>query len=218
MELEVLFYRKLNEYYELRDRLFTIRSIRGHAYSIIDFLVFVILGVMNVVASVVLAIIEGDISYVCFLSILYIPLFIVAFIIFKERKNKLEKLQKMKEEILCIGKQDSKLLENKRFELIDYINELASFGFGVECTKNKNKTIYLLRSSKCEVKVTTLNTFFINKLDCEINGVNFKKCLNENKNLMQLIKDYKFDALFQNYYQMIEIFYKYILETLEEYL
>ena len=39
-KIKVEFYRKLNEYYQERDYLFTKKSFRGHAYSLIDFLLF----------------------------------------------------------------------------------------------------------------------------------------------------------------------------------
>ena len=47
--------------------------------------------------------------------------------------------------------------------------------------------------------------------------INFKKIRNKEPKLKQLIKDYRFKSFGNNYYQMLFSFYKYVLETIEDY-
>ena len=83
------FYNKLNEYYQERDYLFTKKSFRGHAYSLIDFLLFFVTASILLLLGIVLSIINQDIFYfVLFFALSIIP-YVISFLIIRDRKKQI---------------------------------------------------------------------------------------------------------------------------------
>ena len=109
------------------------------------------------------------------------------------------------------------LFDESKLTIEDYVSDLKTLGFELEVTDSGEEKIYFLKGTKKNIKIITKNTFFNNSIKCFIGDVDFKKVRNDDSKLNQLIKDYRFDSFNMNYYQMIWFFYKYILETIEDY-
>lgn len=215
MDKDTLFYRKLNEYYETRDRLYTYKSYRENSYSLVDFLLFFVVASILLILSAIISIIEIDASYLLFMSPFYLLIYLGSLLIIKGRKKQIIKIEKLREELLTIIDEEKPKYNNIKLDLYDYIKELESLGFKSKKYLEKRKTIYILQGLKESIKITSINSFFINRLICEINNINFKKTKNNNQKLKQIIKDYKSESLVQSCYQMINWFCKYIIETIE---
>lgn len=216
-ETEVKFYKKLNEYYQERDYLFTLKSSRGHSYSIVDFLLFIVISSILLLSGIILSIVCQDIIYFLILIILSIPGFLVSLIIVKDRKKQINKINILEKELREMIEENKPLFNDKKLTIDDYIKEFKSLGFNIEIINSNNKKTYLLKGTNKNIKIITKNIFFINKLECYINDVNFKNMKNDDKKLNQLIKEYRLDSFNINYYQMLFSFYKYVIETLEDY-
>lgn len=216
-EIEVKFYKKLNEYYQERDHLYTLKSLIGHSYSFVDFLLFFIISSIILLTGIILSIIHQDIIFLDALLLFSLPGYIVTYIIFKDRKKQINKVRNLEKEIRDMIKENKPLFDNKKLTLGDYLEDFKNLGFDVNIIDENNKKIYLIKGSKATLKIISKNTFFINSLKCFINDVNFKKIKNDDVKLNQLIKDYKSDSLDSNYYQMLFYFHKYIIITIENY-
>ena len=216
-EIEVKFYKKLNEYYQERDHLYTLKSLIGHSYSFVDFLLFFLISSIILLAGIILSIIHQDIIFLDALLLFSLPGYIVTYIIFKDRKKQINKVRYLEKEIRDMIKENKPLFDNKKLTLGDYLEDFKNLGFDVNIIDENNKKIYLIKGNKATLKIISKNTFFINSLKCFINDVNFKKIKNDDVKLNQLIKDYKSDSLGSNYYQMLFYFHKYIISTIENY-
>lgn len=216
-EIEVKFYKKLNEYYQERDHLYTLKSLIGHSYSFVDFLLFFIISSIILLTGIILSIIHQDIIFLDALLLFSLPGYIVTYIIFKDRKKQINKVRNLEKEIRDMIKENKPLFDNKKLTLGDYLEDFKNLGFDVNIIDENNKKIYLIKGNKATLTIISKNTFFINSLKCFINDVNFKKIKNDDVKLNQLIKDYKSDSLGSNYYQMLFYFHKYIISTIENY-
>lgn len=216
-EIEVKFYKKLNEYYQERDHLYTLKSLIGHSYSFVDFLLFFIISSIILLTGIILSIIHQDIIFLDALLLFSLPGYIVTYIIFKDRKKQINKVRNLEKEIRDMIKENKPLFDNKKLTLVDYLENFKNLGFDVNIIDENNKKIYLIKGNKATLRIISKNTFFINSLKCFINDVNFKKIKNDDVKLNQLIKDYKSDSLGSNYYQMLFYFHKYIISTIENY-
>ena len=94
-KIKVEFYRKLNEYYQERDYLFTKKSFRGHAYSLIDFLLFFATASILLLLGIVLSIINQDIIYFELLIALPAILYLVSFLIIRDRNKQIKKINSL---------------------------------------------------------------------------------------------------------------------------
>jgi hypothetical protein len=216
-KIKTEFYNKLNEYYQERDYLFTKKSFRGHAYSLFDFLLFFITGSILLLLGVVLSIINQDIFYfVLFFSLSIIP-YVVSFLVIRDRKKQIKKINSLLAELRKMMDEYKPLFDESKLTIEDYVSDLKTLGFELEVTDSGEEKIYFLKGNKKNVKIITKNTFFNNSIKCFIEDVDFKKVRNDDSKLNQLIKDYRLDSFNMNYYQMIWSFYKYILETIEDY-
>ena len=216
-EIEVKFYKKLNEYYQERDHLYTLKSLRGRSYSFVDFLLFFIISSIILLTGIILSIIHQDIIFLDALLLFSLPGYIVTYIIFKDRKKQINKVRNLEKEIRDMIKENKPLFDNKKLTLGDYLEDFKNLGFDVNIIDENNKKIYLIKGNKATLRIISKNTFFINSLKCFINDVNFKKIKNDDVKLNQLIKDYISDSLGSNYYQMLFYFHKYIISTIENY-
>lgn len=216
-EIEVKFYKKLNEYYQERDHLYTLKSLIGHSYSFVDFLLFFIISSIILLTGIILSIIHQDIIFLDALLLFSLPGYIVTYIIFKDRKKQINKVRNLEKEIRDMIKENKPLFDNKKLTLGDYLEDFKNLGFDVNIIDENNKKIYLIKGNKATLTIISKNTFFINSLKCFINDVNFKKIKSDDVKLNQLIKDYKSDSLGSNYYQMLFYFHKYIISTIENY-
>ena len=216
-KIKVEFYRKLNEYYQERDYLFTRKSFRGHAYSLIDFLLFFVTASILLLLGIVLSIINQDIIYFVFFLVLPAILFLVSFLIIRDRKKQIKKIDSLLAELRKMIDEYKPLFDGSKLTIEDYVNDLKSLGFELEVTDSGEEKIYFLKGTKKNIKIITKNTFFNNSIKCFIGDVDFKKVRNDDCKLNQLIKDYRLDSFNMNYYQMIWFFYKYILEAIEDY-
>ena len=216
-KIKVEFYRKLNEYYQERDYLFTRKSFRGHAYSLIDFLLFFVTASILLLLGIVLSIINQDIIYFVFFLVLPAILYLVSFLIIRDRKKQIKKINSLLAELRKMIDEYKTLFDESKLTIEDYVSDLKTLGFELEVTGSGEEKIYFLKGTKKNIKIITKNTFFNNSIKCFIGDVDFKKVRNDDSKLNQLIKDYRFDSFNMNYYQMIWSFYKYILETIEDY-
>ena len=216
-KIKVEFYRKLNEYYQERDYLFTRKSFRGHAYSLIDFLLFFVTASIFLLFGIVLSIINQDIIYFVFFLVLPAILYLVSFLIIRDRKKQIKKINSLLVELRKMVDEYKPLFDESKLTIEDYVSDLKTLGFELEVTGSGEEKIYFLKGTKKNIKIITKNTFFNNSIKCFIGDVDFKKVRNDDSKLNQLIKDYRFDSFNMNYYQMIWFFYKYILETIEDY-
>lgn len=216
-EIEVNFYKKLNEYYQERDYLYTLKSYRGHSYSIVDFLLFVIISSVILLLGVALSIICQDIIYFSIFLLFSIVGYLISFIIVIDRRKQIVKTKKLEKELRNMIEDNKPLFDDKLLTLEDYIRHFEWIGFNIEIIcRNKIKT-YLIKGVTKDLKIITRNNFFINSMKCYIGDVEFNKIKNDDNKLDQLIKDYKLDSLSFNYYQMLFSFYKYIIETIDDY-
>lgn len=216
-KIKVKFYRKLNEYYQERDYLFTRKSYRGHAYSLIDFLFFFVTASIMLLLGIVLSIINQDIfDFVLFFALSIIP-YLVSFLIIRDRKKQIKKINSLLIELRKMMDEYKPLFDESKLTIEDYVSDLKTLGFELEVNDSGEEKIYFLKGTKKNIKIITKNTFFNNSIKCFIGDVDFKKVRNDDSKLNQLIKDYRLDSFNMNYYQMIWFFYKYILETMEDY-
>ncbi len=216
-KIKVEFYRKLNEYYQERDYLFTKKSFRGHAYSLIDFLLFFVTASILLLLGIVLSIINQDIIYFVLFLVLPAILYLVSFLIIRDRKKQIKKINSLLAELRKMIDEYKPLFDGSKLTIEDYVSDLKTLGFELEVTDSGEEKIYFLKGTKKNIKIITKNTFFNNSIKCFIGDVDFKKVRNDDCKLNQLIKDYRLDSFNMNYYQMIWFFYKYILETIEDY-
>lgn len=216
-KIKVEFYRKLNEYYQERDYLFTKKSFRGLAYSLIDFLLFFVTASILLLLGIVLSIINQDIIYFVLFLALPAILFLVSFLIIRDRKKQIKKIDSLLAELRKMINEYKPLFDGSKLTIEDYISDLKTLGFELEVNDSGEEKIYFLNGTKKNIKIITKNTFFNNSIKCFIGDVNFKKVRNDDSKLNQLIKDYRLNSFNMNYYQMISLFYKYILETIEDY-
>ena len=216
-KIKVEFYRKLNEYYQERDYLFTKKSFRGHAYSLIDFLLFFVTASIFLLLGIVLSIINQDIIYFELFIALPAILYLVSFLIIRDRKKQIKKIDSLLAELRKMIDEYKPLFDESKLTIEDYVSDLKTLGFELEVTDSSEEKIYFLKGTKKNIKIITKNTFFNNSIKCFIGDVDFKKVRNDDCKLNQLIKDYRLDSFNMNYYQMIGFIYKYILETIEDY-
>ena len=216
-KIKVEFYRKLNKYYQERDYLFTKKSFRGHAYSLLDFLLFFVTASILLILGIVLSIINKDIFYFAFFFALSVIPYLVSFFIIRGRKKQIKKIDILLVELRSMINEFNPLFNESKLTLDDYVNDLRNLGFELEIITFKEEKTFILKGTKKNIKIITKNTFFNNSIKCFIGNVDFKKIRNDDSKLNQLIKDYRFDSFNMNYYQMIWSFYKYILETIEDY-
>ncbi|MCI5745089.1 MAG: hypothetical protein MR270_02255 [Erysipelotrichaceae bacterium] len=216
-KIKVEFYRKLNEYNQERDYLFTRKSYRGHAYSLLDFLLFFVTASILLILGIVLSIINKDIFYFAFFFALSVIPYSVSFFIIMDRKKQIKKIDILLVELRNMINQFNPLFNESKLTLDDYVNDLKKLGFELGIITFKEEKTFILKGTKKNIKIITKNTFFTNSIKCYIGDVDFKKVRNDDSKLNQLIKDYRFDSFNMNYYQMIWSFYKYILETIEDY-
>ena len=216
-KIKTEFYNKLNEYYQERDYLFTKKSFRGHAYSLIDFLLFFVTASILLLLGIVLSIINKDIFYfVLFFALSIIP-YVVSFLIIRDRKKQIKKINSLLAELRKMVDEYKPLFDESKLTIEDYVSDLKTLGFELEVNDSGEEKIYFLKGTKKNIKIITKNTFFNNSIKCFIGDFDFKKVRNDDSKLNQLIKNYRFDSFNMNYYQMISLFYKYILETIEDY-
>ena len=216
-KIKVEFYGKLNEYYQERDYLFTRKSYRGHAYSLIDFLLFFVTASILLLLGMVLSIINQEIIYFVLFLALPAILYLVSFLIIRDRKKQIKKIDSLLVELRKMMDEYKPLFDGSKLTIEDYVSDLKTLGFELEVTDSSEEKIYFLKGTKKNIKIITKNTFFNNSIKCFIGDVDFKKVRNDDSKLNQLIKDYRLDSFNMNYYQMIWFFYKYILETIEDY-
>ena len=216
-KIKVEFYRKLNEYNQERDYLFTRKSYRGHAYSLLDFLLFFVTASILLILGIALSIINKDIFYFAFFFALSVIPYLVSFFIIRDRKKQIKKIDILLVELRSMINEFNPLFNESKLTLDDYVNDLKNLGFELKIITFKEEKTFILKGTKKNIKIITKNTFFNNSIKCFIEDVDFKKVRNDDSKLNQLIKDYRLDSFDMNYYQMISLFYKYILETTEDY-
>ena len=216
-KIKVEFYRKLNEYNQERDYLFTRKSYRGHAYSLLDFLLFFVTASILLILGIVLSIINKDIFYFAFFFALSVIPYLVSFFIIRDRKKQIKKIDILLVELRSMINEFNPLFNESKLTLDDYVNDLKNLGFELKIITFKEEKTFILKGTKKNIKIITKNTFFTNSIKCYIGDIDFKKASNDDSKMNQLIKDYRFDSFNMNYYQMIWSFYKYILETIEDY-
>jgi len=130
-EIEVSFYKKLNEYYKERDYLFTLKSCRGHSYSLVDFLLFIVTSCILLLLGIIASIIYQDIIYFIVLFLLSVPGFIVSFIITKDRKKQSDKINRLEKELRDMIEENKPLFNDEKLTLDDYIKEFERLGFSI---------------------------------------------------------------------------------------
>ena len=164
-----------------------------------------------------LSIINQDIIYFELLIALPAILYLVSFLIIRDRKKQIKKIDSLLAELRKMIDEYKPLFDESKLTIEDYVSDLKTLGFELEVTDSGEEKIYFLKGTKKNIKIITKNTFFNNSIKCFIGDVDFKKVRNDDCKLNQLIKDYRLDSFNMNYYQMIWFFYKYILETIVDY-
>ena len=157
-EIEVKFYKKLNEYYQERDHLYTLKSLIGHSYSFVDFLLFFMISSIILLTGIILSIIHQDIIFLDALLLFSLPGYIVTYIIFKDRKKQINKVRNLEKEIRDMIKENKPLFDNKKLTLDDYLEDFKNLSFDVNIIDENNKKIYLIKGNKATLKIITKNT------------------------------------------------------------
>ena len=98
-------------------------------------------------------------------------------------------------------------------DLNDYVEAFKMLGFKINVSSSRNKIVYEIKNKDTIIKLTSKESFFINTIKCEIDGVDFKKIQSKDEFLQQLVKDYKLDYMNKNYYQMLDICYRYVYKS-----
>lgn len=217
-QIKEKYYKKLNEYYVLRDSIFTDQGYRGNSGTFVDFTIITSLAFLILILGIIISWTSKELFVFILFDIISLLLLFVSFTFYMIRKKKIIKLNILFNELKSMVNEYNPLFNESKLDLQDYINDLESYGFVVEKNIIDNKSkLYILKGSKGCIKIFTKNKFFRNILKCYINDINFKKIRNKEPKLKQLIKDYRFKSFGNNYYQMLFSFYKYVLETIEDY-
>lgn len=212
------YYKKLNEYYALRDSIYTDQGYRGNSGTFVDFTFITSFAFSILILGIIISCTSKELFVFILFGTMFLLLLLVSFSFYMIRKKKINKLNILFNELRDMINEYNPLFNESKLNLEDYINYLKSYGFVVEknIIDNKRK-IYILKGQNSYIKIYTRNKFFRNILKCYINDVNFRKIKNKDPKLKQLIKDYKYNSFGNNYYQMLFCFYKYILETIKDY-
>lgn len=208
------FYKKLNEYYEYRDNLYTLKSNKGQVISIVDFIICLIISVSTIACPIILIVKEKQIGYSLFFIPFIIVLLLLSLSIVKNRKKYIKELNRLKKELQITKEKNSPLYDESKLDLKDYVEAFKMIGFKINVSINSDKTVYVLNNENTVIKLTSKESFFINTIKCEIDGVDFKKIESKDEFLQQLVKDYKLDYMNKNYYQMLDICYRYVYKSI----